>query len=270
MKKTSSQKGESNRTSTKILLKEMTWPEVEDRLKESDIAVVPVGSTEQHGPALPLNNDAFTAYTLAKTAADEVKEEVKAVITPPVSFGVSKHHMGFPGTITLRPETFRSVIIDVCESLAHHGFKKIVIVNGHGGNVAALKTAISQVEGVFIALMNWWTLTADVIKEVAESPEFHACETETSVALALGQRVDKDKLVKEIPKGPIPKFLKYDLHAEPPMVHTPIDMKRLTKSGVVGNAKLASEKKGKQTVNEAVGRLAEFLRELNSLKLEMA
>lgn len=247
----------------------MTWPEVEDRLKESDIAIIPVGSTEQHGPALPLNNDAFTAYTLAKMAAVKVKEGVKPVITPPVSFGVSEHHMGFPGTITLRPETFTNIIIDVCKSLVHHGFKKLVIVNGHGGNDAALSIATAKVKeetGAFIALVNWWTLAGDVIQKVAESPLFHACESETSVALAIGQNVNMDKTVKEIPQTAMPNFLKCDLFAKPPIVATPIDMKTLTKSGVVGDATRASAEKGKQIVDAVVNRLAEFLRELKSLK----
>lgn len=86
-----------------ILLAKMTWEDVEKRLKESDVAIVPVGSTEQHGPALPLDNDAFTSYTLAVTAAEKVADYVKPIVTPAMSFGVSDHHMEFSGTITLPP-----------------------------------------------------------------------------------------------------------------------------------------------------------------------
>jgi creatinine amidohydrolase len=253
----------------KIFLAEMTWPEVEERLKESNIAIIPVGSTEQHGPALPLNNDIFTAYTLAKMAVDQVKEDVKPVIMPPIPFGVSEHHMGFPGTISLRPETFINVIVDVCKSLIHHGFKKIVIVNGHGGNDASLSIAAAKVKretGAFVTIVNWWTLAGDIIQKVVNSPLFHACETETSVALAIGQNVYMDKTVKEIPQTAMPNFLKYDLFAKPPVVEIPIDMKSLTKSGVIGDATRASPEKGKQIVDVVVSRLAEFLRELKSLQ----
>ena len=250
-----------------ILLAKMTWPEVEERLKQINIAIVPVGSTEQHGPAIPVDNDAFTAYTLARMAVERMSSP-KPIITPPISFGMSMHHMGFPGTITLRAETLVEVVVDVCRSLVHHGFKKIVLMNGHGGNIPALEVAMYRTRnetGALVFLINWWELVGDVIKQLTEPPLFHADETETSVAMAIGQRVRREHLVREIPTTPIPEFLKVDLYAPPPVAHTPIDMKALTKSGVIGDATRASEEKGRKIVEAVLERTVKFLEELRNL-----
>ena len=164
------------------MLAKMTWPEVEDRLKESDIAIVPVGSTEQHGPALPLDNDHFAAIQIAKMVAEKIWDDVKVVVTPPIVFGYSPHHMGFKGTITLRESTLSDVIIDVCTSLASHGFKKIVLINGHGGNTTAIGNALHSLhENIDAKVFNidWWTVASDKILEVATRPVYHACDMET-------------------------------------------------------------------------------------------
>jgi len=245
----------------------MTWPEVKERAKKTSVVIVPVGSTEQHGPALPVDNDAFTAYTMARIAADKVEGD-KPIITPVVSYGVSMHHMGFPGTITLSEDTLINVVIDICKSLVHHGFRKIVILNGHGGNNAALGIAVNRVKketGAFIVLVNWWELVGDVIRELTKPPLFHADETETSVALALGQRVKAER-VKEIPETILPEYVKTDLYAPPPVAHIPIDMKELTKSGVVGDATRASLDKGKQIVDAVIERLVTLLNQVKALK----
>jgi len=249
------------------LLAKMTWPEVKERIGKAAVVIVPVGSTEQHGPALPVDNDAFTAYTIAKMAAEKA-EGVKPIVTPVVSYGMSMHHMGFPGTITLRADTLINVIVDICKSLVHHGFRKKVIVNGHGGNNSALGIAVNRVKeetGVFVIHVNWWDLVGDVIQEVTEPPLFHADETETSVALALGQRV-KDERVREIPETVIPEYIKTDLYASPPVVHVPIDMRALTKSGVVGDATRASLDKGKRIVDAVIERLVILLNKVKAVE----
>ena len=127
----------------KVWLQEMTWKEVKDRIREVDIVIIPIGSTEQHGLALPLGTDSYAAIGLA----EEVATKTGVVIAPPIWFGDSAHHMAFPGTITLRPETIIKVIEDVSESLFRHGFKKIIIINGHrGANLPALDIATRAVK----------------------------------------------------------------------------------------------------------------------------
>ncbi|MGV9170658.1 MAG: creatininase family protein [Promethearchaeia archaeon] len=106
------------------LLSKMTWPEVEKRLERCKTVLVPIGSTEQHGPALPVDNDHFVATQFAYRLAERIWDEMKLVVTPTIAFGQSQHHMDFKGTITLRESTLASVVVDVCRSLAHHGFER--------------------------------------------------------------------------------------------------------------------------------------------------
>jgi creatinine amidohydrolase len=243
----------------------MTWPEVEERLKESDIALVPVGSTEQHGPALPLDNDHFSAVQFAKMVAEKLWDTVKVVVTPPIAFGYSPHHMGFKGTITLRESTLADVIVDICTSLASHGFKKIVLINGHGGNVTAIGNALHSLQGKIDAQVfniDWWAVASDKILEVATRPVYHACDMETSVSMYLGQQVREDKLVDEPGKSPVPGFVDPDLFAPPPKVSMMYSMKDITDSGVVGYATKATKKKGKQIAEVALNRIVKFIMEI--------
>ena len=250
------------------LLANMTWPEVEERLKECDIALVPIGSTEQHGPALPLSNDYYIATQFALRAAEMVWDSHKVVVTPTITFGFSPHHMEFPGTITLSELTLSSLIADVCHSLAQHGFRKIVLVNGHGGNETALSNALHDMHGnidakVYVA--NWWSLVSDKIEEIFTPPVFHACDMETSVAWALGQRVLEDKRVDEPGRAPVPGFVIPDMLAPPPRVSTSYSFKEITDSGVVGYSTKATKEKGKLIVDAVLERLVRFIIEIAKL-----
>lgn len=247
----------------------MTWPEVEQRLTESNIAIIPVGSTEQHGPALPLDNDHFTALEFAKMAAERLWTKVKVVVTPPICFGYSPHHMGFKGTITLRESTLTDTLLDACKSLDAHGFRNIVIINGHGGNSTAIANALHQLHGQTIAKVfhiDWWTLATDKILEVATRPVYHACDMETSVSWYLGQRVLEDKRVDEPGKSLIPGFIEPDLFAPAPKASMMYSMTDITKSGVVGYAKKATKEKGKLIAETVLERLTQFIEKLASPK----
>lgn len=250
------------------LLANMTWPEVEARLKECDIALVPIGSTEQHGPALPVNNDHYIATQFAYRAAEMVWDSHKVTVTPTINFGFSPHHMGFPGTITLSELTLSSMIADVCHSLAQHGFKKIILVNGHGGNDTAIQNALHDMHGNIDAkvyCVNWWNFATDKIKDVVTPPVYHACDMETSVAWHLGQRVLEDKRVDEPGKSPVPGFIIPDMLAPPPHASTSYSMKDITESGVVGYSKAATKEKGKLITDIVLERLVKFIKEIAKL-----
>ena len=128
-------------TKIKNYIPHMTWREVEQALTHTDMVVIPVGSNEQHGPHLPLGTDTFAALETCKLLA----QRTDILVAPVVLAGVSEHHMGFPGTITLSPETFEAVVIDTARSLIRHGFKKLMIFNGHGGNTPALRAAVEKI-----------------------------------------------------------------------------------------------------------------------------
>ena len=110
----------------------LTWPEMNDAIEMQKLVILPTGSTEQHGHHLPLDTDEFLCETVClevgKRAAD------KALILPPISYGLNRHHIDYPGTIHIQPETFIAFALNITKSVAYHGFEKILIVNGHGSN----------------------------------------------------------------------------------------------------------------------------------------
>jgi creatinine amidohydrolase len=103
------------------------WEEVRDHLQKDDVIIIPVGSTEQHGPQLPLGTDSMVAIALAEDAA----REAGALVATPIWFGWNPHHMAYPGTITLHPETLIELVTDMCQSLIYHSFRRIIILNDH-------------------------------------------------------------------------------------------------------------------------------------------
>jgi len=252
----------------KYLLAKMTWPEVEEILKETDIALVPVGSTEQHGPALPVDNDAYIATELTLRVAEKIWSKKKVVVAPTISFGYSPHHMDFKGTITLSESTLANVIVDICKSLAHHGFKKIILCNGHGGNETAISNALHAMSGVIDAkvfVVDWWSMGADKIREVATPPVYHACDMETSLAWYLDQRVLDDKRIDEPGRSIVPGFIEADMLAPPPRASTSYVMKDVTDSGVVGYSTKATKEKGKLVADVVLERLEEFILKVTKL-----
>lgn len=142
-----------------------SWPEVEAYLKGSRGIVVPVGSTEQHGPSGLIGTDVICPEVIALKAA----EEAGFLVAPSFNVGIAPHHMGFPGTISLRPETMIAAMGDWVSSLATHGFERIYFFNGHGGNIGTIKTALAGFAGdpvlsavsgnrgpVKVKCANWW------------------------------------------------------------------------------------------------------------------
>jgi creatinine amidohydrolase len=123
-----------------IRLQLRSWPEVEEYLSRCKGVIVPLGSTEQHGPTGAIGTDALTAEAVAL----EVGRRCSVLVTPAQAFGMAEHHLGFAGTISLQPATLLAVVHDLVLSLAGHGFERIFFINGHGGNIATTKAAFAQ------------------------------------------------------------------------------------------------------------------------------
>ena len=118
----------------------MTWPDVQELLKQTKTILVSTGSIEQHGPHLPLYSDVVAPLEVSILVA----MQLGCVVAPPLRPGVSAHHMPFPGTITLQAQTFIAVVKDYARSLTSHGFDPVIFINGHGGNTAALSIATAE------------------------------------------------------------------------------------------------------------------------------
>jgi creatinine amidohydrolase len=257
-------------------LERMTWPEVEAARESGvDAVLVPIGSTEQHGRHMPLDTDCFIARELCRRTAELGEEQgVRLLIAPTMNVTLSWYHMQFPGSMRLSTTTFFQVFREVCDSLVQHGFERLLAVNGHGGNIAALTVAVNhylETTGRRVFLVQWWDLAADVLSEI-EGPMIHAEEAETSIAIALGQRVleaeaardafDRGRAVKEAGL-PWTSFGKYALTHKGPGVIVPMDMLRdITESGVVGDATRANRETGERVVAALVPRIVQVAREV--------
>lgn len=172
-------------SSPSVWIQDLTWQEVDDYLKRDSIAIVPVGSTEQHGPAGVTGVDSYVAVTLAEDTA----QQAGVLCTPPIWFGDSLHHTGFPGTISLTPDTLTLVIRDVCQSLVRQGFDKIVLINGHKGtNVPPITSALRVLHetvapAALFAIADPLHLARDAAAEIKETNEHHSGELELSHVL---------------------------------------------------------------------------------------
>lgn len=142
-------------------LQRSTWPEVEDYLQRRSDIVVPLGSTEQHGPAGLIGTDTLCPAFIARA----VGERDGVLVAPVVAYGNAHHHLGFAGTVSLRPTTLVAVVSDLVDSLTRQGFDRVLFLNGHGGNIAPVQTSIAEVQAavtldgatpVRCALSNWW------------------------------------------------------------------------------------------------------------------
>ncbi|WP_370156616.1 creatininase family protein [Ferrovibrio sp.] len=177
-----------------MLLHLCTWEETEAYLKRSTGIIIPIGSTEQHGPNGLIGTDAICAEVFAKA----VGEAADALVAPTINVGMAQHHMAFAGSMTLRPSTLIAVLRDTVASLARHGFTRFFFLNGHGGNVATVTAAFSEIyaetsldqaagsngTGVRCVIRNWWEAPSAkrLSRELFGSEEgSHATPSEVSV-----------------------------------------------------------------------------------------
>jgi creatinine amidohydrolase len=165
-----------------------------DAFEDVEVAVVPTGSVEQHGPALPLGTDLYSATRVA----DAVSDRDDVALCPPIPVGVSAHHRQFHGTLAVTPETFEDYAYDVVASLAEHGVRKAVFANGHGGNTDALTRAARRLrerDVAFATPWNWWSNLDGLEGELFDVDGItHADAMETSMMLYLTEHVREDAL----------------------------------------------------------------------------
>src|SRR6186713_3181676 len=169
---------------------QLTAPDIRAAAQDNAVIIVPLGATEQHGPHLPTQVDWRSAYEIAQRAARLMAGRQRALVTPAIPFGMSEHHMSLGGTLTLDYATMAAVVGCVVRSAARHGFERIFVLNGHGGNIAALETIITELTielKLPLAGGAYWHIAAASIRGILEhQPQLlHACEAETSILQAL-------------------------------------------------------------------------------------
>jgi creatinine amidohydrolase len=250
----------------------LSWQDVAGLDAERTVALVPVAALEQHGPHLPLDTDTFLVTRVVEAAAGQARPGDPVLVTPTIFAGSSEHHMAFAGTVSLRPETLAAVVRDVCSSMARHGFRRLLIVNGHGGNRAVLAGTVQSLgleAPVCVATLDYWTLAADAVAELRDSAPggmAHACEFETSLMLHLRpESVRMELIAREIPE---PRFSleRLDLFRQGPLgAHWTTH--ELSRSGVLGAPDLATAEKGRAFFEACVSGLAGLIEEQRTVTL---
>lgn len=228
----------------KVLWQELRRPEFEEAVKADAVVIIPVGSTEQHGNHLPVNTDTNACFNVAVRAAQAI-DEFPVLVLPPIWMGYSPHHMSYAGTITLKYQTFVEVLTQVAACVYAHGFKKIIFLNGHGGNtptIAAIRVKLPSEDNIPAIGYTYWELpsVAEQLAEISQSDRGsigHAGEMETSVQLYL----------------------------QPELV----DRSNLTWSpGVLGDPSQGTREKGERLITASINALVKLLKDYHSGDLD--
>ncbi len=258
----------SGRTGARpYVLGELSWPQARDRFEEVDVALLPVGAIEQHGPHLPLDIDAYDADLLARRVAAACSDP-QPLVLPLIPYGVSYHHDDFSGTLSVNPETLARLVHEIGLDVAGHGIKKLVIVNGHGGNVPALQLAAQMINRdahIFTCVDSGETSDVDVDAVVDSVNDVHAGEIETSTALVTRpELVDMDAAPATIPRLSS-RYLDFSSKRSVAWYGRTI---RFSPTGVMGDATRATAEKGEAIWDLMTRRLVELIEEIKALSLE--
>ena len=260
----------SDKHLTEHRYEKLTWPEINDAIAAGQVCIVPCSAVEQHGPHLPLDVDMLLSNSVALEAGQQRAE--KALVLPSVSYGYTGHVMDFPGTINVHYQHFIEQVLDITKSLAYHGFKKILLLNGHGSNMPNLDLAARRCNletDAECGLCAWWNLLKvdpDFLPNWRESEIggiAHACELETAMYLHLEpENVRQDKIKSgdisfNLDKSP---YRFNDLYAKG-CVEITSWTASYSETGVLGAAELATAEKGKVAFEEAVKNLCGFIDE---------
>lgn len=237
------------------MLWDLSWPELKAVLPAVKVALIGVGSTEQHGPNMTFEADTARAYEFCRRLGARLYPH--ALVAPAIPFGLSAHHMNFPGTITLRPETFAALVSDVVESLVRHGLTRFFLVNAHGGNRPALSLLVNSLHeelGIDVAWTSFTSLAADVLRARVTSPVHgHACEGEVAQGLYLAPRTVK---TAALAAGQL-----RTTGGHWPGIETARRFDELTANGALGDATQASTELGAAIIETALERAEAFVRQ---------
>lgn len=236
--------------------------EIATLVRQSAIVIAPIGATEQHGPHLPSMVDWRCAQEVAQRAARLMQPRHPVVVTPVMPFGMSEHHMSLSGTITLDYATMASLVGCVVESAIRHGFKRIFVLNGHGGNTEALRTIVTELtvkHRLPLATGTYWDIAAEPIKKLLDRQTalLHACEAETSMIMAMSPELVDSEILSQM-HGPYVTGLSA-IPGVNPGVYRWRQLASRSPNGMIGDAATASAEKGKRLLEAIAIAVSEAL-----------
>jgi creatinine amidohydrolase len=229
-------------------LADLSWTDVD--AADTDLAVVPVGSTEQHGPHGPLGTDTLTARAVSEAGVEQCDRPV--VVAPAVPVGVAEEHRQFTGTLWVSEDTFRAYVRDVVNSLAHHGFDRVVLVNGHGGNVDALREVsgtITRHDDAYAVPFTWFDAVGEHTSEMG-----HGGPLETSLLLATHPDLVEPERLEAARDGGSDGWGEWSGR-----VNLAFDSAEFTDNGTVGDPTAATREWGEELLDLAAAALADLL-----------
>jgi creatinine amidohydrolase len=254
-----------NGPAAQIIRPEVAWSRLSaealnDLARRDAIVLLPVASTEQHGPHLPSGVDDFLGTAVCHRTADYLAPDHLAVVAPTVWCGLADHHVAFGGTFTLSLSTYHALLRDLCRSILGASFRRIVLVNSHGGNIAALSTLsveLSRELDAPIATVTYFMEAADAVATLLEDQAnvMHACEGETAMMMALAPALVDEARLSEA-HGPA-----FDVAASlMPTLKRVRSWREVAPGGVAGDARRASAAKGEALLDACARALADRLR----------
>jgi creatinine amidohydrolase len=250
---------------------ELSAPQIDALDRERTVVVLPVGSVEQHGRHMPLGTDTLLAQSVALAAAERLAPRV--AVLPPPWYGFSAHHMRFPGTVTLRSDTMIALVEDIAGSVIAHGFRRVLIVNGHGGNNGVIDVLASRLGHdhygkARIACLTYFQLARSAIEKLRESKRGgmgHACEFETSMMQQVRPELVAIERAAVIYPDPGSPYLTTDLLGGS-LARTYHDFADLSESGTLGDPSLATPEKGARFHAAVVDALVGFIDDFSGWK----
>lgn len=236
----------------------LTAAGLRERAAADAIVLLPVASTEQHGPHLATGVDTLLCGEVCRRAARELMGGgTAAVVAPTLWAGLAEHHVAFGGSFSLKVATYHALLRDLCGSILRAGFRRLVVVNGHGGNMSALNALSVELTRELeapIAVTTYWLLAEEAIAAILDDQRsvLHACEAETSMMMAVAaDLVDRAKLSEAV--GPMAERAGSVLNQP---LHRWRSFSEITPTGVIGDARRASAEKGEKLLAAAAAALA--------------
>lgn len=266
---------------TSVWIHEMFWPDIEDHIRDGgDTVLVPIGATEQHGPHTALFVDTAWATSVSEATA----KATGVLVSPPLHFGYSQHHLAYAGGMTLRAETLTNVALDVAESLISHGFKKIVFVNGNRiANLPPLQIALTKIRyktGAFAAIIDTHLIARREVCEIAgNAPDAsnHAGDVETSFMMSEHPEFVRTDRITKLPPRPTQAFASvfpmdppFDANVAFSQLTATEFRRRTNDTGVFSDPSTATAEKGARILAVTVRRAIEFVTTVKAIPIDCA